>query len=416
MALHLAIQDTTRRQLAFVACVFLFGGLIFSKFLLSISTILLLVLGVLSAHPKQDWRGLWRQKTPWAMVAIFALFTISSLLSDNQSETWVRIRIALPMLALPIAFGLLPPFSKQQYRGLWAIFLYAMTLACLGVLVNYALHRTEMLDMLRRSQAIPTPNRDHIRFSLMSNLALFGGIYLLEKGYYYYHKKLEQGLMGFAVLLLVVALHLLSVRIGLVIFYINSLLLLLILLLQRRRFKTLLLFLILFMPLPYLAYRLVPSIQTKFNLTRYNWQLYRAGKIGEYSDTRRLLSYKIGWQVAQEDPYFGVGLADLQQEQAAIYQRDYPEQPTMYPHNLFLTLLAGAGIVGLLCFLAGFFFPLFYYRAQLDWLFVLIHSTLFLSFLTENTLLSTIGVLLYAFFVSVSWPQYQQESVNKEDH
>lgn len=406
-------KANVRQQLAFGVCILLFGGLIFSKFLLSVSTIALLVLGLLSPHSREDWKRLLGEKVPWAMVGIFLLFAVSSLLSENPHETWVRIRIALPMLALPIAFGLLPTFSKRQYQGLMAIFLGAMTLACLGVLINYGLHRAEMLDMLRRSQAIPTPNGEHIRFSLMINLALFAGVYLLEKGYYW-KQKLERWLIAGSVLFLVMALHILTVRIGLLVFYVNSLLLLLVVLIKSRRFKTLIVLLALFLPMPYLAYLLVPSIQTKFNLTRYNWQLYKAGKIGEYSDTRRLLSYKIGWQIVQKSPYWGVGLADLREEQAAIYKRDYPDQPPMYPHNLFLTLLAGAGIVGLCWFLVCFFFPLWYYRKQLDGLFLLIHSTLFLSFITENTLLSTIGVLLYAFFVSVSVPQYKWKPAAKE--
>lgn len=399
------LQQYPRQQLAFGACMVLLAGLLFSKFLLSVATIALVLLALLSPHSKEDWKKLFQKKVPWAMVGIFVLFTASSLLSENQSEIWVRIRIALPMLALPIAFGLLPPFSKHQYQQLLTIFLVAMVLACLGVLINYGLHRTEMLDKLRRSQAIPTPNKDHIRFSLMINLALLAGVYLLEKAYAW-KKTWESWLIGAGSLFLIIALHILTVRIGLLIFYINSLLLLLIVLLQKRRFKTLILLLLLFLPMPYLAYQLVPSIQTKFNLTRYNWQLYQAGEIGEYSDTRRLLSYKIGWQVAQESPYWGVGIADLRQEQATIYQRDYPNQPPMYPHNLFLTLLAGTGVIGLLWFLACFFFPLWYFKGQQHWFFLLIHSTLFLSFITENTLLSTIGVLLYAFFVSVSWPQY----------
>ncbi|MGH1338478.1 MAG: O-antigen ligase family protein [Aureispira sp.] len=402
-----------RQKLAFGACILLFGGLIFSKFLLSLSTILLLVLALLSPSPKGDWKRLLTSKVPWAMIGVFLLFMASSLLSDHQEQTWIRIRIALPMVALPIAFSLLPTFSKRQYQGLLAVFLGAMTIACLGVLFNYVLNRAEMLDMLKRSQAIPTPNGEHIRFSLMINIALLAGIYLLEKGYYW-KQQLERWLMAGSVLFLIVALHILTVRIGLLVFYANTLLLLLILLIQRRRFKTLVFLLLLFLPMPYLAYQLVPSIQTKFNLTRYNWQLYRAGEIGEYSDTRRLLSYKIGWEVAQKSPYWGVGIADLRQEQAAIYQADYPDQPPMYPHNLFLTLLAGAGIIGLLWFLACFFFPLWYYRQQLDWFFLLIHSTIFLSFITENTLLSTIGVLLYAFFVSVSWPQYRKETREQE--
>ena len=146
------------------------------------------------------------------------LFLVSALVSDNGAASMTRVRIALPMLLLPIAFALLPVFSKKSYQQLLSIYFYLMVVACLGVLINYGLHYEAMQQRLIVSKAIPTPNGEHIRFSLMINLAVFAGFWLLEQQFYW-KKTMEKWLMGTLVLFLIITLHLLSVRIGMVVLY-----------------------------------------------------------------------------------------------------------------------------------------------------------------------------------------------------
>ena len=98
-------------------------------------------------------------------MGIFALFLGSVLLSDNQADAWVRLRVALPLLALPMAFGLLPPFPYRALHNLLLSYCYGMALAGAGVLVYYGWHYEAMQDLLRVSKAIPTPNGQHNRIS-----------------------------------------------------------------------------------------------------------------------------------------------------------------------------------------------------------------------------------------------------------
>lgn len=401
--------DKYRMKLAYIACIALFVGLICSKFLISVSMITLVGTAIFSSTLKQDLKGLVQHKAFWGGVGIFILFLISALLSTNLEEGLVRVRIILPLLFLPLAFAILPSFSKRQYQGLLSIYIYGMFVACVGVLVYYLMHYEAMQHRLNISKAIPTPNGEHIRFSLMINLAVFAGFELLKERFYW-KKTWEKWLLGTVVLFLMIMLHVLSVRIGIAVLYGGLLVTVFYYILTQRRFLIGTFLVIGILVTPYLAYKYVPSVQVKVNLTRHNWHLYQQGHIGEYSDTRRLLSYKIAWEVAQESSsWLGVGIGDLNDEQTKLYERDYPDQKVMYPHNFFLTLYAGTGILGLIFFLVCFFMPLLYRKHYKHLFFLLLHATIFLSFMTENTLLSAIGVAIYSFFLAFSLNYFKEK-------
>lgn len=410
--LQVFLVQYPREKLTYAACISLFVGLICSKFLLTLSMITLVVLGVCSPTLNQDWRRIWTNKSFVATLGVFMLFLVSALVSDNWSASMIRLRIALPMLLLPIAFALLPTFSKKSYQQLLSIYLYMMALACLGVLINYGLHYEAMQQRLNVSKAIPTPNGEHIRFSLMINLAVFAGFWLLQQQFYW-KKAAEKWVIGGLVFFLIITLHLLSVRIGLLVLYAGFGTTIFYYMLRKKYYGLGIVLIIGMCIMPYFAYKYVPSIQTKVNLTKHNWDMYQQGYIGEYSDTRRLLSYKIAWDVVQGSPWFGVGIGDLNDEQTKYYQANYPDQKVMYPHNFFLMLYAATGILGLIFFLICFFFPLFYRQNYKNLFFLLFYVTIFLSFMTENTLLSAIGVGIYTFFLlfSVNYLEgvYQQE-------
>lgn len=399
--LQLFLAEYPRNKLIYASCISLFISLIFSKFLLTLSMAALVVFGVLSPTLKQDWKRIWANKSFVATLGIFMLFLGSALVSDNWSESMTRIRIALPMLLLPIAFALLPIFSKKSYQQLLSIYIYMMAIACLGVLINYGLHFEAMQQLLVVSKSIPTPNGEHIRFSLMINLAIFAGFWLLEQQFYW-KKAVEKWLLRMVVLFLIITIHLLSVRIGILILYGGLVTTVFYYMLSKKYYVIGIVLLMGIAAMPYMAYKYVPSVQAKVSLTKHNWDMYQQGHIGEYSDTRRLLSYQIAWDVVRESPWFGVGIGDLSDEQKRYYRERYPDQEVMYPHNFFLTLYAATGILGLLFFLGCFFFPLFYRQNYKNLFFLLFYTTIFLSFMTENTLLSALGVGIYSFFLLFS--------------
>ncbi len=395
------LEQFPRVRIAYAACIGLFVGLICSKFLITLSMIVFVAVAFISPHLKEDFKAFLSNKAYWATMGIFLLFAISALLSDNWAEAMIRLRIVMPLLFLPLAFALLPPFSKRHYQELLSIFLYAMVVACMGVLIYFLMNYEEMQRQLIVSNAIPTPNGEHIRFSLMINVAVFAGMWLLQEAFFW-KKAWEKWLMSGSILFLIIMLHLLSVRIGIVVLYGGLGVAVLYYILVKRRYLIGLIFIIGGLSLPFLAYKTIPSIKTKVNLTLHNLYLWKEGHIGEYSDTRRLLSFQIAWKIAQRSPWVGIGIGDLNDEQTKIYQAEYPEQKVMYPHNFFLLLYASTGILGLLFFLFCFFFPLFYRKHYKNLFFLLLHLIIFLSFMTENTLLSAIGVGIYSFFLLFS--------------
>lgn len=388
--------------IGYLGCVLLIIGIICSKFLTTIAMIVLLLGGIIHLISTKDWKLLISNKTHLATIGIFFLILGSALLSENQIESIQRVRIALPLLILPLAFSTLPRFRASSYQKVLSIFLYSMTIASLGVVANYFLHFEQMQQLLRASGAIPTPNGEHIRFSLMVNVAIFAGVWLWTKQFYWKYKRVEKAILLSSILFLIVTIHILSVRTGLLALYTTAGLSILRWIVLQRRFVLGTLLLAVVFALPYLAVQYVPSVRTKFELTRYNIQLFNRGEIGEYSDTRRLLSYQIGLEVAQKSPWIGVGVGDLMHEQTQIYKQKYPEQKIMYPHNMFLTIYVATGIIGLLWFLWCFLFPLWHQQQYKHYFILTFFCIIGCSFLTENTLWASVGVAIYTFFLGLT--------------
>ena len=111
-------EKPPRSLIAYFACLGLFIGMVCSKFLMSISMILFVVSGICSPAIKKDFQKFRNNPAYWAPVGIFMLFLLSALCSTNLEEGIIRIRIALPLLVLPISFAMMPDFSKQQYQQL----------------------------------------------------------------------------------------------------------------------------------------------------------------------------------------------------------------------------------------------------------------------------------------------------------
>jgi O-antigen ligase len=374
--------------------------------------IVLLLGGLRHLVETKDYKRLLSNKTHLFTIGLFVLILGSSLVSENQAESWTRIRIALPLLVLPIAFSTLPLFRKIDYQRILSIFVYSMVLACMGVLANYFTHFDAMQEILRQSGAIPTPNGEHIRFSLMINIAVFAGIWLWRERFYWRKEKGERiGLLS-SIILLVLSIHFLSVRTGLLALYTTGGVSLLAWIFYRKKYVVGTGILIGMFMMPYFAIQYIPSVRMKYELTMYNIQLFNRGEVGEYSDTQRLLSYKVALDVVKQSPWVGVGMGDLLSEQASIYQRDYPKQKVMYPHNMFLTMYAATGLLGLFYFLITVFGPLWYKRQYQHYFLLAFYCIIGCSFLTENTLLASVGVAIYTFFLGLAASVLEEERLD----
>ena len=92
----------------------------------------------------------------------------------------------------------------------------------------------------------------------------------------------------------------------------------------------------------FFAPRVFPTLETKIGYTIYDLSKLKRNEIGQNSDSKRLLSIIVGWELFKENPLFGVGAGDLVPSVHNIYKERFPtvdKQSRLLPHNQFLRIL-----------------------------------------------------------------------------
>ena len=391
-----------------------------AEFILSQVMILFVALALFEGRrgfPWLQWRSTLRESTrqwwnyrPYLFVAIpFFLVVVSAFWSSDFSYTLERLRIKLPFLVLPWAIAGIPRLSRREYHFVLSFLLVLMTVACLYVGFNYLVHFHEINDLIGKGKPIPTPS-NHIRFSLMLCFAILSGMVLVKEGFYI-RSSLERWLLLAMTLFLLVFIHVLSVRSGLLVLYLAFMVWLLRYVFLTRRWGIAVVLGMLLVLLPTVAYQLLPSFRTKIAYARWDLLQHQRGTGSNYSDSERLISWQVGWEIGKENPFFGVGAGDLKEEIKKKYAILFPEveNPKM-PHNQFLTHFAGTGLFGLVLALGGFFYPLFYRKNFREPLFLALHVVVFVSFLMENTLENNFGVSFYLLFLLLCLDQLRERA------
>lgn len=220
------------------------------------------------------------------------------------------------------------------------------------------------------------------------------------------------GITGFLFLFL----HLLSVRSGLVAFYMTAVVLILRRAWVSKKYFQGLALVALMAAIPVIAYRAIPSFKAKVDYSLYDrWIRQHDLSQNDYSDGGRVVSIKMGLEIGNDYPLLGVGAGNLRQEVINRYAQKFQEdmEPKM-PHNQLVSIYAGTGFVGLGLFLFAFFFPLFYKKAYRHTLFLSFHIIVFLSFMVENTIENSIGIAFYLFFLLLSLNYQTKDRIMEE--
>lgn len=364
-----------------------------------------------------NFKKFLRQPAYLAVTLFFWVVFLSGWQTIDYDYWGERLRLKVPFLVLPFILyqlretlgehlsragnyggtGSYPVTWEQFYQRIFYFLLLLLTVTCIGIGINYLLHFEEINLAIKQGRAIPTP-RNHIRFSLILAIGIIGGGYLYFEKYTCRYAWERRFILGCTIFLFLF-IHVLSVRSGLLALYVALFALLIRFILLEKKYLLGIAGIGILATLPVVAYYTVPSFQKKISYAVWDLQMYREGKGANYSDAGRLISLQIGWELVQRDPLVGVGAGNLRQAVKEIYRTQFPnlQEPKM-PHNQWLSVLAGTGIIGLLIFMIAFFLPLFYRRNYYDPLFLGFYAIIFTSLLMENTLENAIGIGLYCFF------------------
>ncbi len=384
----------TRANLTWFTCAILIVALLTSKFLLTIGMAALVALGLIRKDLRTVWQNFISDKTLLALTAIFFIVLISGLYSENVAYLSERLRIKLPFLLLPIAIAGLPKFTDKQYFSLLYLLVTLIVISCVGVGANYVMNFEEINYSIGRSGSIPTPI-NHIRFSLLVALAFFASVYLYGKNFYLKFPSEKYLLLGCALFLLVF-IHILSVRSGILALYLAGFALIVRYIFLTKRYLIGGMMGLAIIALPILAFQFSPGFKAQVYLMRHNYvEFFIKKNVGEYSDTQRLASYQMAFEAAKSSPFIGVGTGDVKDATEAAYSTHYPTLDPKLPHNQFLFFYTATGLVGVLLFVIAFFVPLFHRKRYLDVLFLAFYTIVFTSFMVENTLETAIGTAFY---------------------
>jgi O-antigen ligase len=382
-----------------------FFGLVFSPPFISVGLISLFILGLFD--PLRGINPQWRARLSanlrspvfWGMAGLYLLLVAGIWQTEDWGYFTERLRIKVPLLALPLLWPGLPDFGKKEYGWLFGGFALFLLCVLLGVVVNYGLNFTEISDIIRRGQPMPVP-RNHIRFSLLVALAT-----LLSVGAYRLRAWGGQKIWLVVAALLFVGQHVLAVRSGLAGAYGGIGILVLALAWERGTWWPAVVGLIGLTALPVVAYAVLPSFRTKIQYARYELFHRDASKDDyEYSDEGRLTSLRLGITVWQDNFWLGVGPGNLRQEMDARYAIAVPGTEGKRPHNQFVSALAGSGLVGGIITLGCFLLLAYVGIRERAPVYLAIWTVLFFSCLVENTLETSAGVTLFCLFLLLARP------------
>ncbi|MCA8831729.1 O-antigen ligase family protein [Hymenobacter pini] len=373
----------------------------FFRVLPSIGMIGMLVTGGMSwfLHGNQYQRSPRGNYLP--LLLIFGMHVAAGVFtSATQLKEYTRdIVLQLPFLALPLAFWLLPALPTRNLRWLWLLLVGTTTVAALLSTANYLAHFDQINEMYLHSKVMPT-EPDHIRFSLLISLAVAAGVCLLA------HRSVigrAAWVLWAAIIFLAFYQHLLAVRSGLVTLYAVGIAALLWLVFRKRQYQQALILTAGLVLIPALSYSVFPTLQNKSANTREDvGRVENTASANNYSLVGRVYSYKVALEVVKDNPWLGVGRADIEPEMAVRYKRDYPNiQPQAYiqPHNQFLFSAVAFGLIGLLVFIVGFYYPGINVWPAYAPLLLSHYLIVTLSFLVEYTLETQVGLGFALFFL-----------------
>ncbi len=158
----------THKNIFVFGLILLVVGMPLSRFLVSVSQIILLVNWLVERNFISKWNTLKTSKIFWVFVGIYLLYVVGLLWTSDFTYGLKDLRIKLPMLWLPLLFFTSPPLNKKEYHVVVHFFVLACIVASFCSMAVYFGILHKKIHNVRDISIFES----HIRFSLMIVLSI----------------------------------------------------------------------------------------------------------------------------------------------------------------------------------------------------------------------------------------------------
>jgi len=328
------------------------------------------------------------------LILLIPVSVLTSLYgSDDIGLALVRLRVNLGFFLIPLIVFCSPVFETSRYVQ-WLRFAALGAVLTLTVILISFIQDYESIRLgMSAGQPIPLPV-NHIRLSMMIAFTGIGCVI-----YWLKNKSAGKEWIIYA-LLITLGTIFLSVRTGWLILGLGVLIVLIHFMRFREDGKVIKMLLGLTV-LALLAFLLIPTVRAKIDYMRWDLSQLDSTTGAHYSDSDRIIAFKNGVEIFKNNLMTGVGAGDVVIEIEKNAVAEGRRLPVKIPHNQFLYTAVCGGIVSLLFFIPGYFFPFFINRTRENKLLLLMITLFLVTLFFEPTFETSMGVLGFVFLYSL---------------
>jgi len=162
-------------KIYFIGLACLAASLPLSVFTTSVFEIILAANWLLEADFKSKWGKLKERRSLWFILSVYLVFLAGLVFTKDFAYAFHDLRIKLPIFVLALIMGLSEPVTSKQFK-------WVLVLLIAGVFASSLCSTAVLTGIIDHSYTDPREISlfvDHIRFSLLIDIAIFSLIYLI---------------------------------------------------------------------------------------------------------------------------------------------------------------------------------------------------------------------------------------------
>lgn len=377
-------------------------GFFVSRYTMSLGMAFLFGIAVINKDFPKNLKRFVSDRVMLAFSGVLLLYFVSGLYSFDQAFFWERMRIKVPFILLAFAFGSAWMLDRRWLRRSLYLCILLSVLSAFWVIGKYILNYEELSAIRSAGKYLPSPIH-HIRLSLWIVFSIAASFYL------FYERKqrdFQAWLLFAAAIFLIFFIHFFAVRSGLFSLYALAICSVFYIAFQKKKWFIAIAGIAVLVILPFVAYYVFPPLKDRIEYAKWDLRQFQQKQdISEHSDAKRLTSYLVAVNAIQYNPVFGSGIGDLKNQIEISYSESNPGLPfkgRLLPHNQFLFVSVGTGILGLLIFLYCMYVIFFSREMSSSFLVWAAGIIMLTSFFWEATLEDQHGTALFCICTLLS--------------